>query len=218
MADKELQTILNSGGLTTVYLGGTALDNKVVVRSEISGIATNTADIATNTAGLVTLDTRVAVLEESHTLLLNAASTATSQQPSATDTALQIEFGAAQTTDNIDIAVNGAITFKTAGKYIVSTFFQYGRSGSSGVSILYNRYLINGTQQGNSLGAKIDNADTLVPWSSSIQMTVNENDVLTIEMIRDSAGNNSGGLFAAAPTAAGWNQAPCAVIQIYKAT
>ena len=183
-----------------------------------TNVDTAITQVDTNTAGLVTLDTRISSLEDSHELLLVATSTSSSQQPTVVDVPIKAEFGVAQTTTDIDIDVLGNITFKTAGKYIVSPFFQYGRSGSVGTSILLNRYLVNGTQAGGSLAAKIDNADTLVPWSSSIQLTASVNDILAIEVMRDSTGNNSGGLFAFSPTAAGWNQAPCASIQIYKAT
>lgn len=183
-----------------------------------TNIDTAIDQIDTNTAELLVVDSRLTEIEASHTLLLNASSTASSQQPIALDTSLQVEFGVAQVTSDIDIDVNGAITFKTAGKYIISPFFQYGRAGASGVSILFNRILVNGTQLGNSLGAKVDNADVLVPWSSSIQFTAGLNDVVTIEIIRDSVGTNAGGLFSSSPTAAGWNLAPCAAIQIYKAT
>lgn len=174
--------------------------------------------VDTNTAELVTQDARIQELEESHTVLLVATSTASSQQPSTVDVPITIEFGVAQTTTDIDISASGAITFKTAGKYIISPFFQYGRAGSVGTSELLNRYLVNGVQVGNTLAAKIDNADVLVPWSSSVQFTAAANDVLTIEVMRDSAGDDSGGLFSISPTAGGWNLAPCASIQIYKAT
>jgi len=202
--DRELQNILNSGEIATIFMGGATTADKLLKRSEIEAITDP-------------LDTRVTTLEASHTLLLVATSVATTQEPSVTDTALQIEFGPLQTTTDIDISAAGAITFKTAGKYIISPFFQYGRAGASGTSILLNRYLRNGVQEGNSLAAKVDNAEVLVPWSSSIQFTAVINDVLTIELIRDSAGSNSGGLFALTSTA-GWNTAPCASIQIYKAT
>jgi len=174
--------------------------------------------IDANVAELITVDGRLTDLESSHSILLNASSTASSQQPVALDTALQIEFGIAQTSTDIDISAAGAITFKTAGKYIVAPFFQYGRASASGVSKLFNRILVNGVQLGSSLGAKVDNADVLVPWSSSIQFTAQANDVVTIEIIRDSTGTNAGGLFALTPAAAGWNLAPCASIQIFKAT
>jgi hypothetical protein len=203
MATRELQAILNSGELTNAYLNGTATGNKLLESSVITGLTD-------------ALDTRLDAIESSHSVLLAAVSVAASQQPSAVDTPLQVEFGPLQSTTNIDISAAGAITFKTAGKYIISTFFQYGRVGASGTSILLNRYLRNGIQEGSSLSAKVDNASVLVPWSSSIQFTAVANDVLTIEVMRDSAGDNSGGLFAVTPTA-GWNTAPCAAIQIYKA-
>jgi len=246
MATRELQNINNSGELTNHQLGSVASGDKLLTSDEIAAsyttiatttaldvrvtanegdITTNTAGIATNTADIVTLEAtsldhenRITVLEASHELLLVASSTASSQQPGTTDTPIQVEFGVAQTTTDISISAAGAITFNTAGKYIIAPFFQYGRSGSTGTSILLNRYLRNGTQEGGSLAAKIDSADTLVPWSSSIQFTAVVNDILTIEVMRDSSGNDSGGLFAFSPTLPGWNQAPCAGIQIYKAT
>lgn len=200
MADRELNDILQSGENTSIYLGGTTPGDKVV-----------------ETVTLDALDDRVTELEASHTLLINGASVAANQQPGTVDTPLQVEFGSLQSTTDIDLSAAGAITFKTAGKYIISPFFQYGRTGATGTSHLVNRYLVNGVQSGNSLAANIDNANTLVPWSSSIQFTAAANDVMTIEIIRDSAGNDSGGLFAYNPTLAGWNDAPCAAIQIYKA-
>lgn len=208
MADVELSAALNSGLITNIYLDGTTVDEKVLKSSEVDTKITAITD---------PLDVRVTHLEDSHSLLINASSTAATQQPTVVDTALQIEFGIAQVTTDIDLSVAGALTFKTAGKYIISPFFQYGRVGASGTSTLFNRILVNGVQLGSSLGANIDNANTLVPWSSSIQFTANTNDVVTIEIIRDSTGNNSGGLFSSTPTAVGWSLAPCAAIQIYKA-
>lgn len=205
MADRELVNVLVSGEIANINLGGITSDEAVQTK----------ADVATT---LVPYDARIAELEASHTLLLIASSTAATQEPSVVDTPLQIEFGAAQVTTDIDISAAGAITFKTAGKYIISPFFQYGRTGATGTSFLMNRYLRNGTQEGGSLAAKIDNANTLVPWSSSIQFTAAVNDVLTIEIVRDSGGDNSGGLFSLSPTTLAWNDAPCAAIQIYKAT
>lgn len=200
MADQQLQTILNSGGISSMYIGGTASTDKVQKKSDVDLVAA-----------------RVTAIEASHAVLLSASSTALSQEPTVVDVPKQIEFGALQTTTDIDLSVLGAVTFKTAGKYILSFSFQYGRVGATGTSILLNRYLINGVEVGNSLAAKIDNANILVPWSSSVQITVNVNDVLTTEIMRDSAGNNSGGIFAVTPTVGTWNIAPCASLQIYKA-
>ena len=193
------------------------LTNAGNISSNTAAIATNVIDIATNASDILAVDSRVTAIENSHSVIISAFSIATIQQPTVVDVPIQIEFGALQTTTDISLSALGAFTFNVAGKYILSLFFQYGRTGSTGTSELLNRYLINGAQIGNSLVAKIDNADTLVPWSSSLQVTVNANDVLTIEVMRDSAGNNSGGLFSVTPTVGTWNIAPCASIQIFKA-
>lgn len=211
MADRELSNALASGELTSIQLGSALSTEKVLTQAEVD------AKIKVTDDKVVELDLRVDELEASHTQLIIATSVAASQQPVTTDTPLQVEFGPLKTTTNIDLSATGALTFKTAGKYIVSPFFQYGRVGSSGTSFLLNRYLVNGVQVGNSLAAKIDNANTLVPWSSSIQFTAIAGDVLTIEIMRDSTGADAGGLFQALPVAP-WNAAPSASIQIYKAT
>lgn len=201
--------------LPTVDNGQTGLAFRNVINSNFDNL--DGRETATD-ANVSSLDVRVTALEDSHTLLLVATSTALSQEPTLVDAPIQVEFGPLQTTTDIDISAAGAITFKTAGKYIISPFFQYGRLGSSGVSILLSRYLVNGVQSGETLGATIDNGSTLVPWSSSIQFTAATNDVLTIEVMRDSNGVNAGGLFAIDPVDAGWTLSPCASIQIYKAT
>lgn len=210
MATRELSNKLASGELTQIKIGGTASTNILPTVGE------NDAKYETIT-NVTAIGNRVTALEATHQLLLTATSLAASQEPTALDTPLQVEFGALQTTTDIDISAAGAVTFKTAGKYIITTFFQYGRTGASGTSELLNRYLVNGSQAGVSLAAKVDNAETLVPWSSTIQFTAAINDVLTIEIMRDSAGANFGGLFAITPSVVGWALAPCASIQIYRA-
>jgi len=61
MADRELQTILNSGELNSVYLGGTASADKVVKQSELTEVDTkttvNTTNISANTSRITTLET-----------------------------------------------------------------------------------------------------------------------------------------------------------------
>ena len=62
MADRQLQTILNSGGINSIYLGGTAASDKVQKQSDIAGfqtsITTNTNNIATNTTNIAAADTK----------------------------------------------------------------------------------------------------------------------------------------------------------------
>ena len=200
MSDRELTNKLSSGELSEIKLGGTA-----------SGKSVTTIDF--NDAKYAT----IVSLAAGHSLQLSGYSTAASQEPTLVDTPLKIEFGAAQVTANIDLSATGDVTFKTARKYIIRTSFHYGRAGATGVSILYNRILVNGSQIGGSLSAKIDNANTLVPFSSTAIIDVLVGDIITFEIVRDSTGDNSGGIFIDNPTI-GWNPAYCASIEIYNAT
>lgn len=150
------------------------------------------------------------------TTLINGFSTAVSQQPSATNTPLQIEFGAAQGTvaDPVMLSSNGAITFNQAGQYIINYQSHYGRTGGAGVSQLYTRSLVNGVVVGNSRHATIESANQVLPFALRVKINVNAGDVLTLQLIRDSSGNNSGGFFQGDPTPAGWPNSPSASIEV----
>ena len=141
--------------------------------------------------------------------LLQATSVASSQQPSGTDTPLQIEMGAAQGTgaDPVMVAVDGTITFNIAGTYRLDVSAHYGRTGGAGASFLMTRQLVNGVPNGNSLAARLDDADTLVPFSFESWFTAPAATELTFEVIRDSSGTDAGGLFQQT-SSAGWAPAP----------
>jgi len=146
--------------------------------------------------------------------LIDGFSTATSQEPSGTDTELQIEFGGAQSTTPVSLASNGAITFNEAGSYSVRVLVQYGRIGAGSASIIHFLGRVNGTQAGSTLTARIDNANTLIPSSVSTSINATAGDVFTFSLIRDSNGFDAGGLFQEAVTLAGITDSPSARITI----
>lgn len=152
--------------------------------------------------------------------LLDAVSLAANQQPSATDSPIQLEFGAAQFSgsDPVSIDALGALTINTAGTYRIKISLAYGRTGGSGTSELYFRALVNGTQAGQSVHAKVGGSDVYIPYSDEAWLTVPAATVITYEMIRDSSGNNSGGVFAGNPITAGWNDNPCAALRVERLT
>ena len=150
-----------------------------------------------------------------HKNILSTFSTAT-QEPAGLGVAnkIAVNFGTNEiVTDEVTYGVDGSITFNQAGQYTIRFTAQYGRSGSTGASILVFRYLMNAVQIGNLLVAKVDNADILDPWADTVTLDVDAGDVLTAELIRDSAGNDSGGLF---PITTDWGTAPSAELSIYK--
>lgn len=153
------------------------------------------------------------------TTLISGFSLATSQQPVALDTPINIEFGAAQGTvsDPVMLSAGGAITFNQAGQYIINYQSQFGRTGAAGTSYLYTRSLVNGVVVGNSRHAKLVDPDIVLPFALRVKINVNIGDVLTLQLLRDSAGGagaNAGGFFQADPTTVGFPNAPSASIEI----
>lgn len=148
-------------------------------------------------------------------LIINASSF-NNQNPVGTDNPLQIEFGPAvnNLTDPVQMDANGLVTINQTDEYAVSFFFEYGRSGSGNVSWLFWRLKVNGVQSGNSVFAKLDGSNDDVPVQFEIARKFNEDDFFTVELMRDSQGNNSGGLLSETPTPIDWNPAPSANIVI----
>lgn len=149
--------------------------------------------------------------------VLSGASIAASQLPTALDTPLQIEFGAAQSVSGASLSAAGALTITEPGDYLISLFFRFGRTTAAGVSVMLNRILINGTQVLNSTGYKLPSADYVIPFSATIPVTVDSVPaVFTSQIVRDSGGVNDGGLYRLTPTAVAWNPAPSATIAVSK--
>lgn len=219
-----METNSDTSKVITDHITVTSATDLDTMRTDVSNsktttdfiTATEAVNLDTHTSDISSIDGRVTTLEGSHGLVLNAFSLATSQQPSALDTPLQVEFGTAQSNVDVSIDVNGVITFNTAGTYMLNFKFQYGRSGSVGTSILLFRVLLDGSQIGYTQAAKIDNADISVPWSSTDFITVTAGQTLTTEIVRDGSGNNSGGAIALDPSLIGWGTAPCAAVTIHK--
>lgn len=207
MPTRNITEYLGSGEVPDIKKGGTDPDDSLQDLGEVKVITD-------------ALDTRVASLEEGHTVVLNAVCPAASQEPIALDTPLQIVFGPAQglPTDPVSLEADGTLTFNVTDKYIINFRAHYGRTGASGTSVLMFRFVKNGvTQVGDPYAAKIADADTLIPWdSSSFIFEAVAGDTLHAEIVRDSAGSNFGGLFAVPATVVGWGSAPCAAVSCYK--
>lgn len=138
------------------------------------------------------------------------------QNPSAVNTPLQITFGSAQVTADVSISAAGVITFNTSGSYLIDIFLRFGRSTSTGNAIIMNRILKNGAQILNSNGLILSAATQTIPFSAAIPLTMAAGDTMTMEVARDSAGTNDGGLFVISTTIAGWNIVPSATVVVNK--
>ena len=147
--------------------------------------------------------------------LLRAASTI-SQAPTAVDTPLQLTFGGAQGSIANPVMINaaGLVTFNTAGNYAVRIKLQNGRTGASGTSILLSRILLNGTQIGSPAAAKITQAESIFATDSRVVITVTAGQTFSVQIMRDSAGTNFGGVYPQAATVTAWGTAPSALLVV----
>lgn len=151
--------------------------------------------------------------------LIDSASTAATQLPAGLGSAMQIEFGPAVGTgaNPVMLSAAGAITINESGLYRFKVSVQYGRAGATGASIIFLRALVNGVQAGRSIATKVDNADSLINFSDEAWLFLPATTVITYEIIRDSAGDNSGGLYQTT-SSHGWNSSPTASLRVERWT
>lgn len=187
-------------------------------------IATNLAD---NTTGAITPEKlREVCTQTADSMLytaagvkevevLRAASTV-AQAPTAVDTPLQLSFGAAQgaPTDPVSISAAGLVTFNVAGNYAVRIKLQCGRTGASGTSILLSRILFNGAQIGSAAAVRMTSTDATTPTESRVVINATAGQTMAIQIMRDSAGSNFGGVYPQVATVAAWGTAPSGLLVI----
>lgn len=147
--------------------------------------------------------------------VLRAASLV-SQAPTAVDTPLQVSFGAAQgaPTDPVSISAAGLVTFNVAGNYAVRVKLQCGRTGASGTSILLSRLVLGGAQLGSAACVKLTQTDATTPTDSRVVMNPTAGQTLQVQIMRDSAGSNFGGIYPQAATVTAWGTAPSGLLVI----
>lgn len=147
--------------------------------------------------------------------VLRVASTAT-QEPTAVDTPLQLTFGAAQgsASDPVMLSATGLVTFNQAGSYAARIKLQNGRTGASGTSILLSRLLLNGVQLGNTAAVKMTQTDATTPTDSRVVLNVTAGQTFAVQIMRDSAGSNFGGVYPHTAAVTAWGTAPSALLVI----
>lgn len=143
-------------------------------------------------------------------------SSATANQiPAALGTPLQINLGPSASTPQFDLDVSGSLTCNITGQYRFIFTAQAGRVGGVGTVNLFLRLMKNGVNVGNSVLARLDNAQTVTPLRFNLTINLVAGDVLTAEVLQDTSGiAGSGGLYAVTPAAAGWAPSPSASVAI----
>jgi hypothetical protein len=132
----------------------------------------------------------------------------TDQNPTGTDAPLQISYGAAQgtpTVDEVALDAAGTITLRDPGTYWLRYVHTFGRTGSSGTSILFARTMVDGAQFSTSAEVRLDNANVVTPFEYSFPfVTTTSNVEVSVEFFRSSTGTNAGGLISNTPNLSGW--------------
>lgn len=136
------------------------------------------------------------------------------QNPSATNTPLQVSFGGASATTYASLAADGLITILQTGYYEFRVRLNVGRSTSTGVSNTLARLLVNGSQVGPTQSLKLNGVQFNIPLEFTFALTLPATTQITFQILRDSSGANDGGIFAFDPTPAGWNNAASADLLI----
>jgi len=194
-----------------------SVDNSISANDRIIGTDAEDSDL-TKYYTVGGLSTYIVSQVPTYTLEMSSVLSgisADNQIPSGLDTALQVSFGAAQTTTPVSIDAAGTITFNEQHLYIVNLSFRVGRTSVGAVSYFAIRDLYNGTQSLPTKVIQTTSVNEARPYEISIPYYPSVGDTLSWEVMRDSAGFDAGGLYRQA-LSGGWDSAPSASINIYK--
>ena len=140
----------------------------------------------------------------------------TDQFPSATDTALQNTYGGAMSTTEFDLAADGTLTCNVSGWYKFLWNLRFGRTSSTASAHIIWRVVFNGNQIGKTITASLSGAEDVYPFSLAASLPLTAGDTLVTQVVRDSVGNNDGGLKAFTPTLGSWEKSASASLRIDK--
>lgn len=148
------------------------------------------------------------------------ASSFADQRPTGQNVPFQVEFGAAQSTPDIDLDANGNVTFLSDGNYFFESFGNVERQGNSGgIAQLMYRVLINGTQHGITRGVDLNSVGIMIPIIISEPLPkISAGDILSFEILRDANGVNQGALYPHVISGGVWTSVPSASITVWKLT
>ena len=144
------------------------------------------------------------------------AESLTDQIPTALNTPLQLTFGPSQSLPEVSLSAAGEISINEADNYTFGVRLEFGRTSNPSAAIMYGRVLLKGVQLGSPIYTILDDSDDRIPVSVYQTLPLSVSDIITFEIYRDSAGANSGGLYASASSL--WGTAPSASVLITRVT
>lgn len=145
--------------------------------------------------------------------ILLIASDTTQQDPTTTDTPLQVTFGPSQR----HLSADGTITIREKNQYFFRFELQLGRDVAGGVAFIFFRVLVDGVQEGESTFWKLDgpNDDVEVTIITDA-LELDGGQEVTLEMIRDSTGMDDGSLMVNTPVLGDWTPSRSAIVRMWR--
>ena len=144
-----------------------------------------------------------------------SSSSLVTQEPTVVDSPIQISFGDAKTGIGLSLAADGTVTCTETGEYNVYIRLTFGRSGTGNACVLFALPFYNGIPIGNPIPARIDSADVTVSATFTATLHLDAGDELTMELVRDSSGDNVGGIYSYLSQT--WGTSASAVLRFSKA-
>lgn len=124
--------------------------------------------------------------------------------PSGTDVATICPFTGTLSNADINMDSSGTMTVLTGGIWRFTFNMNFGRTTNTSTAIILARLLINDVQFGFTQGVTIDSNASTRPVQIDVLGSFADNDTLKIQIMRDSAGQNDGGLRVIAVTDSTW--------------
>lgn len=128
--------------------------------------------------------------------------------PSVVDTPILATFDSTVSNTDITMDATGVITINTSGLYTFAFNMNFGRTNNTGTSIVLARLLLNDVQFGFTQTHVQNATNNIRPIRIDLNLSLTAGNTLKIQIMRDSAGNNDGGLFAQAVTVGSWGDVP----------
>lgn len=136
--------------------------------------------------------------------------------PSVVDTPIIAGFDSSVANADCSIDSSGTITLTTGGVYFTTFNLNFGRTSGVGIAIIAARLLLNDVQFGFSQAMSMDNLTSSRPSQFNIIRAYNPGDVLKVQLMRDSAGINNGGLLTQPITPVDWTDVPSYWVRVAK--
>lgn len=138
--------------------------------------------------------------------------------PAVVDVPVSATFASNQANSDVDMPSSGIITLLTAGVYHTTFNLNFGRTTGAGNAIVAARLLLNGTQFGFTQSMTLSDANFVGPAQFNIIRAYAANDTIQVQIMRDSAGINNGGLRATGITVGAWSDVPSYWVRVAKLT